>query len=213
METEVPEGWIDFEGKQPIGVAILIYRAEMFKHAIQGIQEQKKTARQQADDARKALSKTIRETEKFHKLQKNKGFFSLPEEYRIGTLYKPEEILGFRQIKPDPKLKSDDAKEPPYKKYRELTDKIKTPSSTVKFCSAKRQIEYATDRIHRLTGSTTKTFEKSMEIFCSGMGELYRERGVSPNYRLIADIANHFGLSKRHQTYDSIAKRFDRSRD
>lgn len=195
------EDWPDFSKKyryQPRSVAFAIARAEAYKNTYLNILSEKKAAQTRKKDSIKAVETNIKKIERCV----GNAFWNLPSDIRLSSLYKPEELYMFHRRNLHD-----------YAGYRALENKLKAPSNIRKYCSATRDSEYATERLKRLSGSTTKPFEKPMNDFCRDMEDLFRHRKLPPNYyALIADIANLFQISKKYQTYNSIAKRFSRLR-
>jgi hypothetical protein len=68
----------------------------------------------------------------------------------------------------------------------------------------------ATEKLNRIGRSPTKPAERALNVFCRDMQKLFSEKGLKPNYELIAYIAKKFHLSKKDPTPASIRKRFSR---
>jgi hypothetical protein len=56
----------------------------------------------------------------------------------------------------------------------------------------------------------TRPKQKYFDMFCSVFSDLFARSGKSPNSRLVADITNLFGLTKKRQTPETIRTRIQR---
>ena len=70
----------------------------------------------------------------------------------------------------------------------------------------------ADQKIKKWTHAKTKPPEKALQWFCRDMKSRFVEKSQKLNYRLIADIANLFSLSKIEQSYNTIKERFSRDK-
>lgn len=70
----------------------------------------------------------------------------------------------------------------------------------------------ASEKNRRWSSNNTKPAEKALRFFCSDMKKLLSIQNKKPDYKLIADIANLFSLSKKRQTENSVRKRFSRDK-
>lgn len=192
------EDWPDYKKYryQPRSVAHIIARAEKYKDIISESQQELNTARERKKNADRKIKRQISKIEGVT----GKKFEELPSEIRMSSFYKSD-----KDINGNLNIRGYAAESI---KVRLCKNKIERITRMPAYRRKRNLIEHGDED----SEVQTKPFDKSLNIFCRSMNDLFLSKGRRPNYELIAMLSNIFSLSKRPQNYNTIKERFSRDK-